>query len=417
MINVVGRPPLDAARVRLCTFEHVLCDTSSMPCDWLPCHTAELREEAMVNGTVPITLENLGQIRRDPCCSAENFVLDSCDDAARELESAFGAEGGAVVCDLTTVDEGRDVDGLARVAARLGESVAVCFGASLPAADVARGSEDEMRVALERQLVVGVDVAADVARSFAAGAPAAPRATFIGPLRPAFTWDGKMHCKSADVQYIRAAAAAASRQGAPVVVVLPGYEGAQLRECARAVVELADAPAWVFRVARLDDQHGPGDLDDILDLAPNVLIVVDGWFRPCDLGYGPPLPEFLFNGDVESLDRVVVAAGVRYRTQLRKYGGAGYGAGLIAVRDADDRGINFAAAAPRLAWYRPPKKRPADVVELRCSRCGRSFEVRRGHHYGKYDFVYCGRGCLDAHRDSSFDASEVTGPTASAQGV
>ena len=416
MINVVGRPPLDAARVRLCTFEHVLCNTSSMPCELLPCHTEELREAAMVSGAVPITLENLGRIRRDPCCSAENFVLDSCDDAARELESAFGAEGGAVVCDLTTVDEGRDVDGLARVAARLGD-VAVCFGASLPAADVARGSEDEIRVALERQLVVGVDVAADVARNFAAGAPAAPRAAFVGPLRPAFTWDGKIHCKSADVQYIRAAAAAASRQGAPVVVVLPGYEGAQLRECARAVVELADAPAWVFRVARLDDQHTPGDLDDILDLAPNVLVVADGWFRPCDLGARPPLPEDLFNGDVESLDRVVVAAGVRYRTQLRRYGGAGYGAGLVAVRDAEVQDINFAAAAPRLAWYRPPKKRPADVVELRCSRCGRSFEVRRGHHYGKYDFVYCGRGCLDAHRDSSFDASEVTGPTASAQGV
>ena len=420
MINVVGRPPLDAAGVRLCTFEHVLCDTSSMPCDWLPCHTAELREEAMVNGTVPITLENLSQIRRDPCCSAENFVLDSCDDAARELESAFGAEGGAVVCDLTTVDEGRDVDGLARVAARLGESVAVCFGASLPAADVARGSEDEIRVALERQLVVGVDVAADVARNFAAGAPAAPRAAFVGPLRPVLD-EGSipiLYDGHPDIPYIRAAAAAASRQGAPVVVVLPRYAGYQLlKKCARAVIELADAPAWVFRVARLDDEHGPGDLDDILDLAPNVLVVADGWFRPCDLGARPPLPEDLFNGDVESLDRVVVAAGVRYRTQLRKYGGAGYGAGLIAVRDAEVRDINFAAAAPSLAWYRPPKKRPADVVELQCSRCGRSFEVRRGHHYGKYDFVYCGRGCLDAHRDSSFDASEVTGPTASAQGV
>ena len=91
MINVVGRPPLAAAGVRLCTFEHVLCDTSSMPCDWLPCHTAELREEAMVNGTVPITLENLSQIRRDPCCSAENFVLDSCDDAARGIYSSTAA--------------------------------------------------------------------------------------------------------------------------------------------------------------------------------------------------------------------------------------------------------------------------------------------------------------------------------------
>ena len=200
MINVVGRRPLAAAGVRLCTFEHVLCDTSSMPCDWLPCHTAELREEAMVNGTVPITLENLSQIRRDPCCSAENFVLDSCDDAARELESAFGAEGGAVVCDLTTVDEGRDVDGLARVAARLGDKVAVCFGASLPAADVARGSEDEMRVALERQLVVGVDVAADVVRTFAAGAPAAPRAAFVGRCGRRSTRDGPIRSTTADVQ-------------------------------------------------------------------------------------------------------------------------------------------------------------------------------------------------------------------------
>ena len=434
MINVVGRPPLGAAGVRLCTFEHVLCDTSSMPCDWLPCHTAELREEAMVNGNVPITLENLGQIRRDPCCSAENFVLDSCDDAARELESAFGGASEiwndtemtdsstdasvAVVCDLTTVDEGRDVDGLARVAARLGESVAVCFGASLPAADVARGSEDEIRVALERQLVVGVDVAADVARNFAAGAPAAPRATFVGPLRPALDEgsDPILYDGHPDIPYIRAAAAAASRQGAPVVVVLPRYEGAQLRKCARAVIELADAPAWVFRVARLDDQHHTGDLGDLLELAPNVLVVADGWYRPCDQGPRPP-SKYLLSHYIAAQDRVVVAAGVRYRTQLRKYGGAGYGAGLIAVRDADDRGINFAAAAPRLAWYRPPKKRPADVVELQCSRCGRSFEVRRGHHYGKYDFVYCGRGCLDAHRDSSFDVSEVTGPTASAQGV
>ena len=414
MINVVGRPPLDAAGVRLCTFEHVLCDTSSMPCDYLPAPLGMDLSSAMVHGTVPITLENLSQIRRDPCCSAENFVLDSCEDAARELESAFGAEGGAVVCDLTTVDEGRDVDGLARVAARLGD-VAVCFGASLPAADVARGSEDEMRVALERQLVVGVDVAADVARNFAAGAPTAPRASFVGPLRPALD-EGSipiLYDGHPDIPYVRAAVAAASRQGAPVVMVLPAYRGEDILRCVRAVLELtADAPppTWIFRMARFDN---PANfLSDVQYLSPNILVVADGWYRPYD-GENPPAR---YASRIQG-DRVVVAAGVRYRTQLRRYGGAGYGAGLIAVRDATDRDINFAAAAPRLAWYRPPKKRPADVVELQCSRCGRSFEVRRGHHYGKYDFVYCGRGCLDAHRDSSFDASEVTGPTASAQGV
>jgi len=440
MINVVGRPPLDAARVRLCTFGHVLCDTSGMPCDFLPCHTEELREAAMVHGTVPITLENLAQIRQDPCCSAENFVLDSCDDAARELESAFGRASAiwngtemtdsstdasvTVVCDLTNVDEGRDVDGLARVAARLGDDVAVCFGASLPAADVARGSEDEIRVALERQLVVGVDVAADAARSFAAGAPAAPRATFVGPLRPALDEGSNpiLYDGHPDAPYLRAAAAAASRQGAPVVVVLPAYNGEAIIRCARAVIELASAPTWVFRVARLDDDHTPEDLHDILDLTPdmnrpNVFVIADGFYRPCDRGPRPPLPDKLLNEGVDSQDGVILAAGVRYRTQLRRYGGAGYGAGLEAVRDANLQDSHFAAAAPRLAWYRPPKKRPADVVELQCSRCGRSFEVRRGHHYGKFDFVYCGRGCLDAHRDAGFDASEVTGPTASAQGV
>ena len=414
MINVVGRAQLDAARVRLCTFEHVLCDTSSMPCDFLPAPLGMDLSSAMVHGTVPITLENLSQIRRDPCCSAENFVLDSCEEAARELESAFGAEGGAVVCDLTTVDEGRDVDGLARVAARLGD-VAVCFGASLPAADVARGSEDEIRVALERQLVVGVDVAADVVRNFAAGAPTAPRASFVGPLRPALD-EGSipiLYDGHPDIPYIRAAVAAASRQGAPVVMVLPAYRGEDILRCVRAVLELtADAPppTWIFRMARFDN---PANfLSDVQYLSPNILVVADGWYRPYDGENPPPRRVWQIQGD-----RIVVAAGVRYRTQLRRYGGAGYGAGLIAVRDATDRDINFAAAAPRLAWYRPPKKRPADVVELCCSRCGRSFEVRRGHHYGKYDFVYCGRGCLDAHRDSSFDASEATGPTASAQGV
>ena len=451
MINVVGRRPLAAAGVRLCTFEHVLCDTSSMPCDWLPCHTAELREEAMVNGTVPITLENLGQIRRDPCCSAENFVLDSCDDAARELESAFGGASEiwndtemtdsstdasvAVVCDLTTVDEGRDVDGLARVAARLGDGVAVCFGASLDAASVARDAVlpgTLLQQALERQLVVGVDVAADVTRNFAAGAPAAQRAAFVGPLRPAFTWDGKIHSKSADFFYVHAAAAVASRRGAPVVVVLPAGDRHDLERRARSVLAIAaqpglepgygllgpiaTPPTWIFRAARLDDL---ADLTQaVLHLGENVFAVADGWDRPCDRGPPPPrVRDWNVDARLFPMSRVLVGAGVRYRTQLRKYGGAGYDAGIKTVCDAGYGSASWNEAAPRLAWYRPPKKRPADVVELQCSRCGRSFEVRRGHHYGKYDFVYCGRACLDAHRDAGFDASEATGPTASAQGV
>ena len=298
-------------------------------------------------------------------------MLDSCDDAARELESAFGAEGGAVVCDLTTVDEGRGVDGLARVAARLGD-VAVCFGASLPAADVARAA----RTRCESRSSASSSWASTSRPTWRVILPLARRPRprgFVGPLRPALDGARPDIATATDALILRAAAAA-SRQGAPVVVVLPGYEGAQLRKCARAVIELADAPAWVFRVARLDDRHGPGDLGDLLDLAPNVLVVADGWYRPCDRGPRPP-SKYLLSHYIEARDRVVVAAGVRYRTQLRRYGGAGYGAGLIAVRDAGCRRINRRrrAASPGTARPSGPPTSSSCNAALRPS-----FEVRRG---------------------------------------
>ena len=67
--------------------------------------------------------------------------------------------------------------------------------------------------------------------------------------------------------------------------------------------------------------------------------------------------------------------------------------------------------------YTPPKRKAVDLVRLRCTLCDAVFEVRRGEHYGKYDFVYCGRPCLDRHRGLSFRAEECAGPTASRQNV
>ena len=46
-----------------------------------------------------------------------------------------------------------------------------------------------------------------------------------------------------------------------------------------------------------------------------------------------------------------------------------------------------------------------------------AFEVRRGDHFGKFDFVYCGRACLAEHRRSDFAAQQAKGPLASQQGA
>ena len=136
---------------------------------------------------------------------------------------------------------------------------------------------------------------------------------------------------------------------------------------------------------------------------------------------------------VEAARRCCVATGVRHRTQLAAYGGFGYAhaanlarapleclggfAYAHAANQARAPADCFRSAAPALAWAKKPKKPKVDTVTLRCTLCGTTFEVKRGEHYGKYDFVYCGRACLGAHRERTYAADAATGPTASAQGV
>ena len=93
MINVVARPPIeaaDAARVSLVCFDHVLCDLRNTPMDWdaarFPCNgpvavrpitcpfTGYVSKD--VPGYVTIKIEHLSAIRLDPLCSGENLVLD-----------------------------------------------------------------------------------------------------------------------------------------------------------------------------------------------------------------------------------------------------------------------------------------------------------------------------------------------------
>ena len=189
MINVVARPPIeaaDAARVSLVCFDHVLCDLRDAPLDWdaarFPCNGPVA---ARAPGDVRVAMEHLGAIRLDPLCSADNFVLDSVDTAGRELDelkhaaSNLGPGGYCVVCEMTNVDEGRDVDGLARCTKHLANNVFLAFGASLARVEVEAAAakpygDRDVVAALKRELVVGVTVRPDAAGCFYASAPTAP---------------------------------------------------------------------------------------------------------------------------------------------------------------------------------------------------------------------------------------------------
>ena len=143
--------------------------------------------------------------------------------------------------------------------------------------------------------------------------------------------------------------------------------------------------------------------------------IVDGWGRPFEWARA------LSRRDVPAVKslcssfpgRVLVSVGVRHKTQLAQYGGYGYD--FATTLGLPTRCLGDAKGA--VAWAQKPKKQKVDTVTLRCTLCNASFEVKRGDHYGKFDFVYCGRSCLSDHRASDFNAARLTGPTASAQDV
>ena len=154
------------------------------------------------------------------------------------------------------------------------------------------------------------------------------------------------------------------------------------------------------------------DVDDLLlgrDLAH--VAVVDGFGRPYEAARGPDAALCLRGRDAT---RVAASVGVRSKAQLAAFGGFGYGYAAALGLPPDCLGR---VAAPALFWAKKPKKPKVDTVTLRCTLCAATFEVRRGEHYGKFDFVYCGRACLARHRDLNFDAAALLGPTAAAQGV
>ena len=123
-------------------------------------------------------------------------------------------------------------------------------------------------------------------------------------------------------------------------------------------------------------------------------------------------------------NRLILSPSIRYRIDLRSYGGPGYAhvhevcesrlLGLLScpgLGDSMPRGDESceSLAIPQilgkngidmLAWFKPPECAPVEQVLLTCSICGSVFPP--GDHFEKFNHLYCSSKCLSVHRKAGW---------------
>eukprot|EP00632_Arachnochrysis_sp_CCMP2950_P006646 CAMPEP_0185710424 /NCGR_PEP_ID=MMETSP1164-20130828/30706_1 /TAXON_ID=1104430 /ORGANISM="Chrysoreinhardia sp, Strain CCMP2950" /LENGTH=404 /DNA_ID=CAMNT_0028377939 /DNA_START=144 /DNA_END=1355 /DNA_ORIENTATION=+ len=389
--------------VRLVAFEHVLADAGRWLEDWAPSSSPAAKTE---DDTAP-------HARVAP--SAAMRRLDSPEVAARELKRLAGR--GALVCDVTTCDDGRDVAGLTRVAQLLRSTdVRVAYGASVPASVAARGADAVSR-ALDEELHVhggAAFISLKLGRRSSSSEEARSETRDAAP-------EGEEQ-RLQDAALLEGARRA-SRGRVPVVATLPAAStAAALQQNATAVARALRGTETPLVIVRSGTRCVFASSSD-----DTYVQVLDGWMRPWE----PALA--LRPDDVDEDDRARVAAlgarrepwprfqlsvGVRYATQLWEHGGLGYDA---VARLADRASFFFDALDllrnPRvvaaLAHASPQDAAPAPLppVTFRCTLCDTAFEVvtpttttkqHTTQHYAKFDNLYCSRACLARHRALGF---------------
>ena len=119
VMTVLG--PIDGEQLGVTLMhEHLLIDVSYK---WQQPTEVTLRALA----EQPITLSNLGYLRRNIGAVRANFRLDDVESAAAEAR-AFKREGGGTIVDVSPNGIGRDPRGLRAIAMQSGVNVVTCTG-------------------------------------------------------------------------------------------------------------------------------------------------------------------------------------------------------------------------------------------------------------------------------------------------
>src|SRR4051794_31283101 len=152
MTVMTVRGPIDGAELGVTLMhEHLLIDVSYK---WQQPTEVTLRALA----EQPITLSNLGFLRRNIGVVRANMRLDDVEVAAAEAR-AFGSEGGGTIVDVSPPGIGRDPRGLRAIAVSSGINVVTCTGFYLARshpAEVANASVERLAEGMIGEIREGI---------------------------------------------------------------------------------------------------------------------------------------------------------------------------------------------------------------------------------------------------------------------
>ena len=262
----------------------------------------------------PITLENLGWIRRNYYSNRSNLQLMDVETTIGEVKE-YREVGGGTIVDATTAGIGRNPDALARISSESGVHVIMGAGFYVGAVhpeDMDERSEEALAREIVRDIVDGVE-------------DSGVRAGIIGEI--GCTWPLAPNERKSLL-----AAAIAQRETGAAILVHPGrHPDAPLE-----ILELlANRDADLSRVIM-------GHLDrTVFEFSAVESIAASGCCLEWDLfgneGSYYPLAEIDMPSDAQRLDfmkcaaaagysdRIVVGHDIAHKHRLVKYGGHGYG--------------------------------------------------------------------------------------------
>jgi phosphotriesterase-related protein len=308
--------PIEAARLGPTSMhEHVLSDSRAL-------HAAA-REP--LPGDPRVTMENLGFIRWNLLALEDNLLLEDAGTAVEELRPLPGL-GQMSLVDLTSWGLGPRYAELPAISRAAGVHIAVGYGAYLARSHPARlaalteaGLEELFHASLTER-IEGCEF----------------RAALLGILGTS------AELQPAEERVLRAAGRAAGRAGAAVSVRLD--PAARLGPRVLEILAAAGTPAGRVIFGNVDEFMDTAYLADLGAAGAtlewcfgNEAYYRDGYKDPTDAERLDLLCRFLADG---LADRIVLGCSVWTKSQLRRYGGMGYGHLLGRIAPAlRDRGV------------------------------------------------------------------------------
>ena len=289
------------------THEHLYIDFSFM---FRPAQDSPAPELA----DAPITLENVGWVRRNYHSNRSNLHLTDLDTTIKEVAMYRDAGGGAIV-DATTIGIGRNPEALARISRESGVHVIMGAGFYVDAvhpADMTQRTVEDLAREMSADITEGV-------------AGSGIKAGIIGEM--GCTWP-----LTVNERKTLSAAAIAQRETGAAVLIHPGRHPDAPAEI---LALLANAGADLSRVIM-------GHLDrTVFEFDALRRIAESGCYLEWDLfgneGSYYPLAEIDMPSDAQRLDfvrriadagygdRIVIAQDIFTKHRLVTYGGHGYG--------------------------------------------------------------------------------------------